>query len=320
MTDKMKKFVWILCAVLALGACKKDNSTDSEGDEGFVEVEKLSDLEHIQETLVTVDDDGNITGYNVGDNLNEADPSEVSVPVDSYEEARNLFLKWLPDNAKPSVNGKTYTWELTDEEYKSEGQAVFAESSAPGVIATLSIIALDLKVRTVKFIPTSAWPENSSDMEEYLEENYYLGAEIEVKENEGAGTGTYVVIREWTKQENGIMIRMESKEYDLCNDGHDRKNCSSINTTQTVSRVLHEGSNYEYFVNDYGKRHNWHSLGKRYMTSKKKTNWYGSTDYYFVRLDSGKADTFDDGLFDCPGYRKVYIYWFKPDGNKIEIW
>ncbi len=314
----MKKTVFLLCAAVALFACSKNNVEDK--DEGFVLVEKLSDLEYIQDILVTVDDDGKITGYNVGENLNESDPSEISVPVDTYEQARDLFLKWLPESAKPSVNGNTYTWEMTDEENKSEGQVTFTESTAPGTTATISISASGTKVRTVKFIPFSAWPENSSAMEEYLEDYYYMGAEIQVNDNKGAGTGTYVVIREWTPQENGIMIRIDTKKFDTWNDGYDRKNCSSIGTTQTVSNVLHQGNNYDYFVNIYGKQHNWPDLDNRFMTSKKKTTWYGFVYYYYVRLSTGEAHTLEDGAFSNPSYRKVYIYWFKPDGNKITIW
>lgn len=314
---EMKKFVLFFCAAaVALVGCEKNNAEENMDEENV----KLSDLEYFTDGLVTLDDDENITGYNVGDNLNEADPSEISVPVDTYEQARDLFLKWLPADAQPSVNGKTYTWEMTDEENKSEGQVVFEESTVAGTIATIKINASGAKVRTVKFIPTSAWPENASAMEEYMEENYYLGAEIQVNKNKGASTGTFVVIREWTKQENGIMIRMETKEYDTAYNGFDQKNCSSVGTTQTVGRVLHQGNNYEYFVNIYGKQHNWPDLSKRFITSKKKTTWYGSTNYYYVRLSTGEVNKLDKAIFTNPGYRKVYIYWFKPDGNNVTIW
>lgn len=312
----MKKVLWIFCAAaLALVACNKDNTENTSGDAG-----KLSDLEYFQDALVTLDQNGSIRGYNVGANLNEADPSEISVPVDTYDEARELFLRWLPSGSKPSVSGKTYTWEMTDQENKAEGKVVFAESSAPGIVATVSINASGAKVRSVKFIPFSAWPENASNMEDYLGMNYYVGATIQVNENKGAGTGEYVVIKEWTPQEPGLMIQIDPIIIDnglkrLLNN----TDASSISTTKRVSQVLHEDNNYEYFVNIYGKSKGWPSLDNRYITSKVETAWiFGSDKYYCVNLETGKESsiTKKDGKEHC----KVYIYWFKPDGNKIIIW
>ncbi len=312
----MKKVLWIFCAAaLALVACNKNNTENTSGDAG-----KLSDLEYFQDALVTLDQNGSIRGYNVGANLNEADPSEISVPVDTYDEARELFLRWLPSGSKPSVSGKTYTWEMTDQENKAEGKVVFAESSAPGIVATVSINASGAKVRSVKFIPFSAWPENASSMEDYLAVNYFVGATIQVNENKGAGTGEYVVIKEWTPQEPGLMIQIDPI---IIDNGLNRllnnTDASSINTTKRVSQVLHEDNNYEYFVNIYGKSKGWPSLDNRYITSKVETVWlFGSDKYYCVNLETGKESsiTKKDGKEHC----KVYIYWFKPDGNKIIIW
>lgn len=312
----MKKVLWIFCAAaLALVACNKNNTENTSGDAG-----KLSDLEYFQDALVTLDQNGSIRGYNVGANLNEADPSEISVPVDTYDEARELFLRWLPSGSKPSVSGKTYTWEMTDQENKAEGKVVFAESSAPGIVATVSINASGAKVRSVKFIPFSAWPENASSMEDYLAVNYFVGATIQVNENKGAGTGEYVVIKEWTPQEPGLMIQIDPI---IIDNGLNRllnnTDASSINTTKRVSQVLHEDNNYEYFVNIYGKSKGWPSLDNRYITSKVETVWlFGSDKYYCVNLETCKESsiTKKDGKEHC----KVYIYWFKPDGNKIIIW
>lgn len=318
----MKKTFYFLFAALALAACNKNNDIP----EGSEEVGKTSDLEYFQDGLVTLDEDGSIRGYNVGQNLNEADPSEISVPVDTYDEALELFLKWLPEQAQPTVSGKTYTWEMTDAEYKSEGQVVFAQSNAAGTIATIRINASGAKVRTVKFIPFSAWPENSSAMEEYLEEEYYLGATIQVPQNKGAGTGEFIVIREWTPQENGIMIAMEGKKWNGGTDSpspdNNKKNCSSANTTQTVSRVLHEGNNYNYIVNVYGKSKNWPSLDNRFLTTSTETTYFPTLCTYelVVNLETGDKSRLDTNWFKNPSYYKVYIYWFKPDGDKIKIW
>ena len=237
----MKKIALLLCAALALFACRKaDPEIPVNEDSG-----KLSDLEFFQDGLVRLDDSGNIAGYNIGENLNEADPSEVSYPVDSYQEALGIFLSWLPDGVQPAVSGKTYTWEMTDEENQSEGQVVFSDSTEPGVLAAVSVNAENAKVRTVKFIPTTAWPKNSSSMEEYLADYYFLGATVWINEDRGFGTGEFIVIREWTPQENGLMIQMEGEKYEQAWNSYNTGKASSINTTQTGSKVLLQGQNYE---------------------------------------------------------------------------
>ena len=311
----MKKTALILCATLALSACQKDDTNEQE----YEYTGKLSDLEYFQDGLVRMDSLGNILGYNVGKNLNEADPSELSVAVDSYEEALDRFLEWLPEGVQPVVNGKTYTCQMTDEENQPEGQVVFTESTAQGVLATVRVTAKGPKINSVQFIPTTAWPENSSEIKEYLEENYYLGAEVEVTEDKGYGKGTFIVIREWSPKENGIMIRMEGEKYEQLWNSYNRDKTSSVKTTQTVSKVLHQGNNYEYIVNTYGKAHNWPSLNERYLT-KKTHRKYLSTYHHFVNLESGKEGTFSNSLFDNQSWYRVFIYWFAPSGNKVKIW
>lgn len=311
----MKKTALFFCFAMALLACEKNDTNELEDEY----TDKLSDLEYFQDGLVRLDSLGNILGYNVGKNLNEADPAEISVPVDNYEEARDRFLEWLPEGVQPVVNGKTYTCQMTDEENQPEGQVVFAESTDQGVLATVSVTAKGPKINSVLFIPTTAWPENSSEIEEYLEENYYLGAEVEVTEDKGYGKGTFIVIREWSPKENGIMIRMEGEKYEQMWNSYNRDKTSSINTTQTVSKVLHQDSNYDYIVNTYGKAHGWPSLNERYLTKKIKKKFL--TKYFtFVNLETGKEGTFSNSLFDNQSWYRVFIYWFAPSGNKVKIW
>ena len=311
----MKKTALFFFFAMALLACEKNDTNELEDEY----TDKLSDLEYFQDGLVRLDSLGNILGYNVGKNLNEADPAEISVPVDSYEEARDRFLEWLPEGVQPVVNGKKYTCQMTDEENQPEGQVVFAESTDQGVLAKVSVTAKGPKINSVLFIPTTAWPENSSEIEEYLEENYYLGAEVEVTEDKGYGKGTFVVIREWSPKENGIMIRMEGERYEQMWNSYNRDKTSSINTTQTVSKVLHQDSNYDYIVNTYGKAHGWPSLNERYLTKKIKKKFL--TKYFtFVNLETGKDGTFSNSLFDNQSWYRVFIYWFAPSGNKVKIW
>ena len=322
----MKKYFYLLlCAMFALSSCSNDDSEDNPQTESEEYTGKLSDLELLEDRLVETDSVGNILGYLVGANLNEADPTEISVPVNTYEEAVELFKKWLPEDAQLIEGDKKITWKMTDEGNQEEGETILKESTNPGEIANVTIRKTSQTenapiITSVKFIPFSAWPENSTAIEEYLEEKYYLGAEVEVTENKGASTGTYVVIREWSPQEAGIMIRFEDKTYHYWGDGYDRDNCSSVGTTQTVSQVLHQGSNYDYFVNQYGKEHNWPDLHNRFITKTTTKKWYGTTYFYFVRLNSGECIKLKQNSYKNPSYTKVYIYWFIPKGNSVKIW
>ena len=69
-----------------------------------------------------------------------------------------------------------------------------------------------------------------------------------------------------------------------------RKYCSSVNTTQTVSRVLHEGNNYHYIVNIYGKSKNWPSLDHKYLTTKVEKEYIPVYSSYpiTVNLETGE--------------------------------
>jgi len=125
----MRKLLYIIsiaAMILVAGACnKQDQPDDGSG--------KMSDLQYLIDGLVRTDDAGNITGYIVGDSLNEANPWEISVPVGNYEEAAAIFRELLPAEAQVTASGKTLTWTMTDEEGKPEATAEFAED--PGLDA-----------------------------------------------------------------------------------------------------------------------------------------------------------------------------------------
>ena len=123
---------------------------------------KLSDLELLEERLVQTDSVGNILGYLVGANLNEADPTEISVPVNTYEEAVELFKKWLPEGAQLIEGDKMITWKMTDEKNQEEGETILKESTNPGEIANVTIRKASQTenapiITSVKFIPFSAF-------------------------------------------------------------------------------------------------------------------------------------------------------------------
>ena len=89
-----------------------------------------------------------------------------------------------------------------------------------------------------------------------------------------------------------------------------------------MSRVLHQGQNYEYFVKKWGPRHNWPSLDNRYMTKKTSKGGFlnGTKYWHFVNLETGEEIKLTDNLYSNKSYYKVYIYWFVPNGDKVKYW
>ena len=79
---------------------------------------------------------------------------------------------------------------------------------------------------------------------------------------------------------------------------------------------------YEYIVNTYGKSKGWPSLDHRYLTKNVKHGGFLGTSTYntFVNLETGEEGEFDNNLFTNQSWYRVFIYWFKPDGDKIEYW
>jgi len=301
---KLVSYLSIAAMLLAAGACNKQDQPAEENG-------KMSDLQYLIDGLVRTDDAGNITGYIVGDNLNEANPWDISVPVNNYDEAVATFRDLLPDGAQVTTSGKTLIWTMTDEEGKPEGTAEFAEDPGLGAIAAVTLKPV-LKTGAAKqvspsvhFILTSAWPQNASPAEEILEKDYYLGATVSVTKNRGFGTGDFVVIRPWTPSECGIMIRLATASLDF------EGKYPSMGALHKVHKALM--ANYDLLVNGCGKEYGWPTLD--YWYKSRNTSWGKQgvvnlkTDeekWYYI-LTSGRPHT-------------AMVYYFKPKGDEVELW
>ena len=303
----MKKFISIIsiaAMILVAGACnKQDQPDDGSG--------KMSDLQYLIDGLVRTDEAGNITGYIIGDNLNEANPWDISVPVKNYDEAVAIFRDLLPAEAQVTTSGKTQIWTMTDEEGKPEGTAEFAEDPGLGAIAAVTVkpvlqagAAIQVSP-SIHFILTSAWPQNASAAEEILERDYYLGATVIVTKNRGFGTGDFVVIRPWTPSDCGIMIRLikYSTDYDC--------KFASMGALHKVHKALM--ANYDLLVNGCGKEHGWPTLD--YWYESRNTSW-GKQGAVNLKTDK---ETWYYILFSGKPHVAM-VYYFKPKGDEVEIW
>ena len=303
----MKKLVSIIsiaAMILVAGACNKQDQPDEDSG-------KMSDLQYLIDGLVRTDEAGNITGYMIGDCLNEANPWEISVPVNNYDEAAAIFRDLLPDDAQVTTSGSTLIWTMTDEEGKPEGTAELSEDPGLGAIAAVTIKpvlqagAVKQVSPSVHFILTSTWPQNAGAAEEILEKYFCLGARVTIEKSLGFGAGEFVVIRRWTPSECGIMIRLlEPKEEDR------PWTFSKMATLHKVHNALF--ANYDLLVNQIGKAQKWPSLDRWYIS--REATWTSKNGY--VNLKTNK----EKWAYKAGNYAYAFVYYFKPKGDKVVLW
>ena len=306
---KLVSYLSIAAMILVAGACNKQEQPDEDSG-------KLSDLQYLIDGLVRTDEAGNITGYMVGDCLNEADPWDISVPVNNYDEAAAIFRDLLPDDAQVTTSGKTLIWAMTDEEGKPEATAEFVEDPGLGAIAAMTVKPV-LKAGEVKqitpsvhFILTSTWPQNAGAAKEILERDYYLGATVIMEKNLGFGSGSFVVIRPWSPSECGIMIKLKT------NTSASRNEMSSVKTLHKVHKALY--ANYDLLVNGCGEERNWPSLDRWYMSRNDRLS-ITIAEAGFVNLKTNK-EKWVFFLNRPDNMALAFVYFFKPDGDKIKFW
>lgn len=324
----MKKIYLLLLGVtVALVACNQ-NAPDLE-DEGEV-AGKSSDYESFVDHLMRTDSLGNI-GYMFGDNLNEANPYEISIPVRDYAHAVEIFKEMLPLDAELTQEGDSYTWLMTDANGESEGEIVLEPDSTPGRIATIKRIKpkkllphrarfreTDMNDLTCIFIPESAWPENSSAVEELLANEYYWGAVVNKEKDDGFGSGTFIVIRDWTPQHSGLMIQVDHIKHE-CSWWKSKgfKKCSSKSTLHDVQKALYvEEHEYDIVARDFYRLFYVTDVSRMFMS---KSYVSPTTKRIRVGLKSGSEDTVNLKNPNWGAYM-VYCYYFKPNGDKIKFW
>jgi hypothetical protein len=293
---KFVSFIAIAATILAAGACNKQEQPDDESG-------KMSDLQYLIDGLVRTDDAGNITGYIVGDSLNEANPWEISVPANNYDEAAAIFRDLLPDGAQVTTSGSTLIWTMTDEEGKPEATAEFAEDPGLGAIATVTVKpvlqagAAKQVSPSVHFILTSTWPKNSWTIEDELRVEYYVGRVVKLSKDWGFGKGRFLIVRGWTPTEAGIMVRLS--------EGYDSHALCSMRALRRTYKAIQ--ANYD-IVADYAEREGWPSFDRWY--------WSGNTKWLvkngFLNMKTGK----EKWSFKEPSNSAMpYMYYFGPDGK-----
>ena len=88
--------IMMLSCMVAFVSCKKNADTDDPQEPATV---KFDDATYIMGQFAEWDNDGNLLFRTKGYTLNEADDTEVSLCVETWDEALRMFKEWMPEEA-----------------------------------------------------------------------------------------------------------------------------------------------------------------------------------------------------------------------------
>ena len=295
-----------LCALL-LFACKKEEVKDPV---------TYDDAEYLVGGLVSRDRVSGVVNPIRGQ---FTAAKEITIPVDSFEEARELFGSLCTPDARIDRGDNRIVWHLTDGKGATQGDAVFDK----GVGATLATLSLPVSCdagRTVKYsAPRSDFVASiDPDVKEDLEDNYFYGAIVNISDH-GCGSGKFVVLREYNFNNGacGMAIRLDSRRWhdsemsqgSTEHDIADRASC--LATMKTAGAII---------------RSDWNVITKQLTNAgsiipnqhfySADRHWTGR--HYYYCFHDEETDTI--GPFNDLEFYEAWIYWFQPSGKSIYFW
>ena len=137
---------------------------DPVADDDQTEIMAYDGLEWFQNSIVIVDNAGNVVRRVHGKPLDQSIPDVISIPVKDKKTAEEIFLGWIAPGKTYNKVDDRYDYELTDEAGKSQGKITFRDATEEGVLATVSAEeATDLKmISKVNFVSEQIWDENDA--------------------------------------------------------------------------------------------------------------------------------------------------------------
>lgn len=284
----------------SFAACSDDEQTTETGTD-TVEKYEPNELSTLQSNLVHIDENGKFVERVLGESLDAADTTEVSVGVDNYEEAVSLFSQLFADTTVISNNGTLATFSV--EKGKAELMAV---SDDKGTLATVLFDVPGLKyVSKINFISHSAWPENASQ-----KGFHKLGAIYQYKGwTSGNGVNAddkfdademfnYVCIREYSNGVPALLVAITPKSYYIhCRYNDYSGRIPGESKAKNISKILQSNwSTYKTYFNAAYKD----VLTDNTSCWYDKTKDYGVAAYRWdIKLKDGTIDRWD-------------VHWKKP--------
>lgn len=283
-----KQILYTLAA-LSLFSLAATSCSDNKGDEPSIPdaITNGAELDFLQNRLCILDEAGNIKERVYGRVLDESEPQTVSVGVDDFDEARDIFSSLFSSETHISDDG------LLAQFSSGRGHAQLAMTDGTdGVIARADFAVDGLKfVSSMHFVLNSAWPEN-----EAIKGFHTLGVQYQYSgwsENNPGGKDDelhpFVCIREYKNGIPALLVGASNKKYPFHKITTERS--VRMNEVKEIREILM--SNWTYFkavFNDNGKS----------LLDENKTFWISNAGIHVwhpaVNLYTGKYDSFD---YDC---------------------
>ena len=266
------------------------------------------------------DDEGNLEYLAKGYQLNEADPTEISVICESWDKAVVRFKDWMGEGADFKETATDITWKMHDEKGKSQGEAVLTKKAEGGLVAEAKMPADLPFVHTIRFIPRESWPNN--DVLIFVGEigaskelrDYYIGNVINITEPDRHGTGDFVVMREYDDETNekGILCRLPKgyeEHWGITPDAKKRR--SSVATVKAISQIYRDSPEFwdeimdalDFDTRDY----------TYYCWDGDHSWWRGEYNHKKVNIKTGAVS---DISIIHPNYKECWAYHFWPEKDK----
>ena len=322
----------LLFGMVAFVSCNQNIEPENNQEQ---EEFKSNDASFILAQFAEWDDNGNLLFRTKGYTLNEADDTEVSLCVETWEKSLSMFKEWMPHDADFSETATSLTWKMSDGYGNSQGQAVLSKVNDGTMVAEAKLPSDLPFVRTIRFIPRDLWPENAVAMDPLsftdkisaseLLEPFFFGNTVQIDEPTHHGTGLFVVMREFNNETNekGLIIRLpKGHTYDAAkewlnpfSDNWDKikSRVSKVGVVQTLVDIYRadkdffdpimdeadfDTRDYTYFCWDGG----W-SLFKGYQY--KKIN--------FIKGDMESLNEWHPNMKEC----WAYYFWVEIDKNNV---
>lgn len=290
----MKNFFISLMSVALVAtafiSCSNDDEPVTKPDDDQNRQE-LNELAELQENLTVLNEDGSLKERVYGMVLDESKPNTVSVGVENFEEAREIFALLFADTTKISDDG------LRAQFSTRQGNAELkADNGNDGLVAHAVFNVDGLKyVEQINFVLHSAWPENAKNPSPYL-----LGVAYELRGDEDMER--FVCIRAYNNGTPALLVAISKTTWyypSIC------KISNSPNSKEAgeISVILQ--ANWEY----YKKALNYDSY--EFLSDNKdywieKTSFRLFADYrWTINLKNNKTHRHDI-LYKHPYYHVLF--------------
>lgn len=265
-----------MVGVASFTSCSSDDNNVTKEQEESQPVTSYDQVKYLQNNIVEIDSVGDIVQRVNGIAFNSADTTELTVGVENVSEAEETFKSWLsPDTKVEEVAPSTQNLkaELKDTTNTTKETVYFTVTEKNGpTIAEMTFASNKVMKHfsKVKFIKSSAWPENIEIYSPYEVGN------IEQFDTWQDGMQNWVCIREAGQGKSGILMYTSRKEI-FVGTSH-CKHFASTELARAASNIIKSDWNkYKAYFDKAGV-----SLEKGDYYWINDYTWYGSI--YAIRL------------------------------------